>query len=62
MAAPIDHYRVEVDVARDRGPRSMQWFVDVICEALERECNCTDRDYYVEVHGPPELRIGVVMK
>lgn len=54
----LDHYRLEVDVRNGPG---MQPIVDALAAALER-MGYTEDDYYVGVHGPPELRAGVVTK
>jgi hypothetical protein len=49
-------YTVRVEC--DRIP-SMQWLVDVIADALERQLHVNEADYGIEVKGPPELSIVV---
>lgn len=56
-------YTITVSVANTgpddpRRPPSMAGLLDAVCGELER-LGYSDRDYNVEVHGPPELRIGV---
>ena len=57
----MNHYSLSVDIRSDltHSLRSMDDLVDIVCSGLEAR-GITDADYYVEVHGPPELRIGVV--
>ena len=53
---PLDHYRFEVDVRNGPGMKPM---VDALSDALER-MGYSEDDYYVEVHGPPEVRVVAV--
>lgn len=53
-------YDVTVDVRTDvNASIGLQSLTDIVAEGLER-IGFTEVDYRVEVHGPPELRIGIV--
>lgn len=52
-------YRFEGEVHTNRA-RSMGDVTDVIADALEKAFGVTEDEYAVVVHGPPELRIGIV--
>lgn len=56
-------YTITVEVTNTgpddpRRPPSMDCLLDAVCDELER-LGYSDRDYNVEVQGPPELRIVV---
>lgn len=57
------HYTVEVDVRTDvdRTLGSMQQLANIVAEGLE-DLGMDPADYDVTVTGPPELRIGVVLR
>lgn len=52
-------YRIEVDTVRPLP--TMRVLVDAVAEELERH-GLGEHEYAVEVHGPPELKIGLVMR
>jgi len=58
-----NHYWLEVDVRSDlvKSLRSVDDLVDIVCAGLEAR-GIEESDYYVEVHGPPEVRIGVTLR
>jgi hypothetical protein len=61
----VSSYTIDITVedrANAPGIPSMAWLGDIVGDALEHSLGLTPEDYTIEVTGPPELRIGVLMR
>lgn len=56
----MSDYRVEVETDRDL-PGGMTTLLDAVCEELEKN-GIREDEYRVEVFGPPEMSLRVVMR